>query len=466
MRIVLAGFNVDLDGFLEREFLLTPETFAAAYARISRSPKSIPQLRAIAREEINKARAQNRRIIYEMGHHSIAEHCVFNFDIMGISRRAVEDLQLHRLVSYTEASQRYIKWNPNYVVPMELKKTNLEKSYKETIQKQIQAYQTIAEKLKIFETKYAKPIEDARYVTSLGMATQLGMTINARNLELVIRRFAASNLLELQSLGKRLYNLAVSVAPSVILFVEKTDFDIKTYPALQNYKQINRERLSNDSKCKLIDYTKNGDDKLITALLHKVSRGSYQEVSKRVKKMSQAKKFAIIKTVFQHAQLYDAVLREFEHIYLTYELIVSAACFAQLKRHRMATITTQDYNPNLGVTIPDNIIQAKLLDLFSEIMERTEKTYDKIYKKMPQIAPYILTQAHRRRVLLTTNLRELYHIARLRMDQTAQWDIRELVTDMVEQAKTKLPLSSLFCSGKDQYQEIYNKYFYKTEAKE
>jgi thymidylate synthase ThyX len=90
--------------------------------------------------------------------------------------------------------------------------------------------------------------------------------------------------------------------------------------------------------------------------------------------------------------------------------------------------------------------------LFNKVIAETEKTYNKIYKDLPQIAPYILTQAHRRRVLLTVNIRELYHIARLRMDKTAQWDIRKLTTDMVEQAQKVMPLSCMFCGAKDQFQ--------------
>jgi thymidylate synthase ThyX len=36
--------------------------------------------------------------------------------------------------------------------------------------------------------------EDARYVISLAARTQLGMTLNARNLELMVRRLKASSL--------------------------------------------------------------------------------------------------------------------------------------------------------------------------------------------------------------------------------------------------------------------------------
>ncbi len=459
MKIILSGYNVDLDGLREKKQELTPEVFSAAYARLSRSPKAIGQLRAIARFKIAKTRAQNRRIIYEMGHHSIAEHSVFNFDIIGISRYAVESLEAHRLMSYTEASQRYIKWSSDYVAPKEIKQTKFEPIFHETIKEQLKAYSMLTERLRSFETKLAKPIEDARYVTCLAMQTQLGMTANTRNLELVVRRFASSDIDEIRKIGVKLYRQAVKVAPSVILFVDRNKFDSETYKDIIKISPRDIEPQKKNQECQLVDYTKNGDDKLIASIIYKMSNGSYALALSRAKKLSDKQKMAFIKIAFKHARLYDTVLREFEHAYLTYDLIMSASCFAQLKRHRIATITAQEYNPDLGITIPDTIRASQEIDLFNQIMAKTEKTYRKIYQQLPHIAPYILTQAHRRRVLLTINIREIYHIARLRMDATAQWDIRALTEAMVRQVQAKMPLSVLFCCGKDKYDAVYQKYF-------
>jgi thymidylate synthase ThyX len=111
MKVILAGFNVDLDALKEykkKDIVLTPESISAAYARISRSPKPVDSLRQESRKEVAKARRSNRTIIFEMGHHSVAEHAVFNFDIIGISRTAIEELEKFRLCSYTEKSQRYV----------------------------------------------------------------------------------------------------------------------------------------------------------------------------------------------------------------------------------------------------------------------------------------------------------------------------------------------------------------------
>ena len=125
-KIVLAGFNIDYEVLQDirngggvPEFV-TPETISAAYARISRDPTDVGELRRKSRNEVLKARQSNAAIVFGMGHHSVAEHAVFNFDITDVSRLAIEALESHRLASYTEKSQRYIKLDEDFVLPAEI----------------------------------------------------------------------------------------------------------------------------------------------------------------------------------------------------------------------------------------------------------------------------------------------------------------------------------------------------------
>ena len=119
---------------------LTPETLSAAYARISRSPLPIDQLRKKACQDVEKARKSNQKIIFAMGHHSVAEHAVFNFDIMGVSRLALEEIERFRLVSYTEKSQRYVTLDGDYVLPGEIRAPPLKKIFQATVEKQNRFY--------------------------------------------------------------------------------------------------------------------------------------------------------------------------------------------------------------------------------------------------------------------------------------------------------------------------------------
>ncbi|GAF76552.1 unnamed protein product, partial [marine sediment metagenome] len=123
MNVILAGYNVDREVIEELKknspprYDITPETLSASYARISRDTRPVDELRAEARAEVERARRSNRNIIFKMGHHSVAEHAVFNFDIIGASRLALEEIEKFRLCSYTEKSQRYIALKEDFVVP-------------------------------------------------------------------------------------------------------------------------------------------------------------------------------------------------------------------------------------------------------------------------------------------------------------------------------------------------------------
>ena len=67
---------------------------------------------------------------------------------------------------------------------------------------------------------------------------------------------------------------------------------------------------------------------------------------------------------------YDSVWREFENVHLVYQLTISSSCFAQLKRHRMATIITQDYDPSIGISVPGSVRKARRVGLLREAAAR------------------------------------------------------------------------------------------------
>jgi thymidylate synthase ThyX len=92
-------------------------------------------------------------------------------------------------------------------------------------------------------------------------------------------------------------------------------------------------------------------------------------------------------------------------------------------------------------------------------VKQTEKVYEDIKQKTPQAAHYLLTNAHRKRVSMKINARELYHIARLRADRHAQWDIRETAEQMVKLGKKVMPLTLMLATGKDEFGSLYDQTF-------
>ncbi len=488
VRIVLAGYNVDAEviGELRRSSPpradVTPETLSAAYARISRDPRPADELRAAARAEVERARRSNRNIIFGMGHHSVAEHAVFNFDVIGVSRLAIEDLERFRLCSFTEKSQRYIKLGEDFLVPAEVREAGLEALFAAAVRRQNALYHRLYERLRphVFERNadaakdprnhsvldgWAK--EDARYIVSLAAEGQLGMTVNARNLELLIRRFASKPLAELREIGSRLHALAGEVAPSIILFTEGAEFDAETLRelgrAFAGSVTVGRSRKTGKGRpprpVRLVEATPDADGRLLAALACATSGDPYGACLARVRAMTAAAKKRVAKAAYRRMEFYDFPLREFEHPDLTFELVVSASCYAQLKRHRMATLTAQPYDPELGVTVPPSLEEIGATGEFLEVVAATNEVHALLNKTVGPAADYVLTNAHRRRVLLKINARELYHVSRLREDASAQWDIRAVVAGMSALARKVMPLTGLMLGGKDAYPGIYRKVF-------
>jgi flavin-dependent thymidylate synthase len=485
MDVILAGYNIDHE--IIREIAadhperqdLTPETVAAAYARISRNPRPVNELRALARGEVEKARASNRNIVFEMGHSSIAEHAVFNLDVLGVSRLLVEEIERFRLASYTEKSQRYVLLQDDFVIPAEIRQVDMEEDFVTAVRAQNRFYHDLYEKLRphVFARHpglaadpanqsliegWAK--EDARYILSLATETQLGMTANARNIELMIRRLAAHPLDEARRYSRRLYEATKAVAPSLVRYTEPTAYDLETRAALRAeaagiIADMAAEPPGEDAPVRLIDATPGADDKVAAALLHSASHLPLARCREIATGMNHAKKEALIKTAIGRMKVYDVAPREFEQVGLTFEITISATCFAQLKRHRMATITVQDYDPALGVTIPPAVREVGLEAPFREICARTEETWERIHRASPAAAAYVLTNAHRRHAAMRISARELYHLARVRADGHAQWDIRETALQMVNEGRKVMPLTLMLATGKDGFDSLYSRTF-------
>jgi flavin-dependent thymidylate synthase len=487
MKVVLAGYNVDSAVLEElkqhsppREDV-TPETLSASYARISRDPRPADELRAAARAEVDRARRSNQSIIFKMGHHSVAEHAVFNFDVIGISRLAIEEIERFRLCSFTEKSQRYITLGADFVIPEEVRRAGKEDLFVRTVKAQNALYHRLYQRLKpfVFE-KYADAAadpknhsildgwakEDARYIVSLATEGQLGLTLNARNLELLVRRFAAKDLEELRDFNVKIHALAKGVAPSIILFTDPSEFDEATYPDIAAAADRLAARGGGGERRRgaakdvvLAEFPADGDASVIAALLHTVTRLSLKECLERVKSSGPSVRKDIVLRAFKRMEFYDFPPREFEHAELVYDLVVSASCFAQLKRHRMATLTWQRYDPGLGVTVPPSVLEIGAGREFGAVIDRTNEAHAALEKEIGPAADYVLTNAHRRRALLKVNVRELYHISRLREDATAQWEIRRAAAGMSRLAKKAMPLICLMLGGKDAYPGIYAKVF-------
>lgn len=111
------------------------------------------------------------------GHMSVLEHVSFTFAISGVSRALSHQLVRHRMASYSQQSQRYVKAGElEYVCPPSLsEETSLERAFfLDSLKAAEHAYRTMLDA--------GVPAEDARFVLPQATATNIVMTMNCREL--------------------------------------------------------------------------------------------------------------------------------------------------------------------------------------------------------------------------------------------------------------------------------------------
>jgi len=137
-----------------------------------------------------------------------------------------------------------------------------------------------------------------------------------------------------------------------------------------------------------------------------------------------------------------------EHANFTFSVEeVSRSCTHELVRHRLASYTQQsqryvkieDFEP----VVPDSI---KNNEKAKEIFDDTIELIPTVYKKLIDLgipaedARFILPNATRTNITITMNARELHHFFNLRCCARAQWEIREMATEMLRQARKVAPV--------------------------
>ncbi|HHE46463.1 MAG TPA: FAD-dependent thymidylate synthase, partial [Bacteroidetes bacterium] len=308
MQVTLAGYNLDteiinrvgkiIDGYPygtgDLNYLsdlvtcladetLTPETLSAAYARISRSNKSIGELRSNARASVNRARRTNRRIVFGLGHASIAEHAVVNLDISDISRLAVEELEAHRLASYTEASQRYIAMEGDFIIPREVSDTGLKDRFQADCDELFNGYRELISRLeRLFsdapeQERNTKAREDARYVLPLACRSQVGVTVNARIAERMINNFNRSPLNEVRELGRGMLASVKRIIPSLIRYTQPNRSLEASYHEIEHISRttISSETDQDEPSVRLMEAPESGENSALAAILFSTGVGSY-----------------------------------------------------------------------------------------------------------------------------------------------------------------------------------------------
>jgi len=149
------------------------ERKVAMAARLCYSPIGAAELE----EKMSDTQVKNLVTkILSMGHFSTLEHAVFTFAIEGISRVLTHQLVRHRIASYSQQSQRYVKEHDfEFIVPPSVASNP---AARERFEKLMQEIRDVYGEL----TAMGVHQEDARYCLANATETKILVTMNARAL--------------------------------------------------------------------------------------------------------------------------------------------------------------------------------------------------------------------------------------------------------------------------------------------
>lgn len=436
---------------------LTEEQIAVAFAMTSRNPQPFDEIAQLVSEE--KAADFHERWVLNYGHASVAEHGIIHMALENISRLACDAVEDNRLASYTEKSSRYqVLDHGHYHIPRELDKHPLRDVYTYTCDALFRTYRNAVDKViehlqwvkhqgererdSAYRLRLRREATDVcRFLLPASTLTNVGMTLNARSMEHAVRKLLSSNLLEEQDIGEALKEQGRNITPTLIKYAERNDYIVLSREAQHYLAKDNVEYLSHcDSSAELVHYDTNAESKLIAALLYHFSSSSYQDVWNRVEKMNFVQRENVVHQCLERLGPHDIPIRELETVDYTFDLVMDYGAYREFKRHRMQTYIPQPPTVDLGYIVPDLILDAGLEDQFREAMEVSAGGHRRISDALPGIGDYLITHAHLRRVLAKVNLRECYHLFKLRTSPEAHFTLRRVMQQALDLLKECHPM--------------------------
>ena len=209
-----------------------PEEVVASAAKLCYSKVGVDEIQENLTEEgIEKFVS----MLSAIGHHSPLEHCTFTFAVEGISRACSHQLVRHRIASYSQQSQRYVKLDKfDYIIPTAIENNEFAKDiFLNAMEQDQKAYNGIVEELmneyiassgytlaSIPKSEYNRlekfAIEDARYVFPNACETKIVFTMNVRTLmNFFTHRCCDRAQWEIRDLANEMFIQVKEIAPTL-----------------------------------------------------------------------------------------------------------------------------------------------------------------------------------------------------------------------------------------------------------
>jgi hypothetical protein len=180
---------------------------------------------------------------------------------------------------------------------------------------------------------------------------------------------------------------------------------------------------------------------VISAIIYEQSPGiSFEKILQQIRKMSIAKKKKIILEMSDiRKNRRHRPSRAFEMAEYTFDLVTNFGMFRDFHRHRALTLERQLLTTFHGFDTPQEIKDLGIQREFKECMNNTEQIFNKIQKKFPEEAQYVVNFAYNYPYMMKMNLREAVHMIELRTVPQGHQDYRIVAQKMYQAIKKKHP---------------------------
>lgn len=151
---------------------------------------------------------------FENDHMSVFEHSSVTFLVENISRACTHQLVRHRLASFSQTSQRYVKGMDCFIIPQTIyENEELRKQYVDAFNHAVDVYWNLL--------NAGVPAEDARYIIPTCAASNIVVTMNIRELfHFFDLRMDSHAQWEIRDLALRMYEACMNEMDDLDILME------------------------------------------------------------------------------------------------------------------------------------------------------------------------------------------------------------------------------------------------------
>jgi len=376
-----------------------------------------------------------------------------------VSRLAIESIESNRLASYTEKSTRYqVFERDSFYTPTTLAASKYAGLYRDTMHLLFDTYFASVDPVRVVilkkyprqagenEKKYegrirSKWIDNCRYLLPTATLANVGMTANARVLEHAITKMLSHPLEEVRAIGAEVKRVAEIETPTLVKYANRSEY---IAGQMQNSEGRRQDAETSREAVRLVDYDRDAAVKVVAACLYRAGGLDFEQALAQAHAMSATECQQVIEDALAQRGDFDVPLRELEHTTLTFDCVMDQGAYFDVKRHRVMTQTPQPLSVDLGYAVPQVIVEAGFAAEYDRAQQATAQAYREIAAEYPYEAAYVIPNAYNRRVLLTMNLRELFHFTQLRGAPNGHFAYRRIALKAYEIAKDVYPAFAPF----------------------